>query len=173
MGESGAKWEAACHALQPRTPMAGTRTPANRGLKFLGSYLYQLDEKGRLSLPAAFRREAAEQRFVLVQAYAPALQLYPESTWAEVEERLMELLRHQPEARMWVLSVLANATEVVPDAQGRILVPARLKEAAELSGSVLLVGLVNRIELWNPERFEEAVSEKAAEFERFAPQVFR
>jgi len=82
-------------------------------------------------------------------------------------------LRHQPDARMWVLSVLANAMEVVPDAQGRILVPARLKDAAELSGSVLLVGLVNRIELWNPERFEEAVSAKAGEFERFAPQVFR
>lgn len=153
--------------------MAGTRTPANRGLKFLGSYLYQLDEKGRLSLPAAFRREATDQRFVLVQAYAPALQLYPESTWVEVEERLMDLLRHQPEARMWVLSVLANAVEVVPDAQGRILVPARLKEAAELSGTVMLVGLVDRIELWNPERFEEGVAASAGAYERFAPQVFR
>jgi MraZ protein len=153
--------------------MAGTRTPRERGLKFLGSYLYQLDEKGRLSLPAAFRREAADQRFVLIQAYAPALQLYPESSWAEVEERLMELLRHQPEARMWVLRVLANAIEVEPDGQGRILVPARLKEAAELDGQVLLVGLVDRVELWNPQRFDEAVAASAGAFERFAPQVFR
>ena len=153
--------------------MAGTRTPGERGLKFLGSYLYQLDDKGRLSLPAAFRREAPDQRFVLVQAYAPALQLFPEGAWAEVEERLLELLRHQPAARMWVLSVLANATEVAPDAQGRILVPARLKEAAELSGPVLLVGLVDRVELWNPQRFEAAVAASAGEWAKFAPQVFR
>ncbi|HEX6939380.1 MAG TPA: division/cell wall cluster transcriptional repressor MraZ [Longimicrobiales bacterium] len=142
-------------------------------MTFLGSYTYQLDEKGRVSLPAAFRREAGDQRFILVQAYRPSLALYPESEWLGVQERLKELVRHQPEARLWVLSVMANAVEAVPDAQGRILIPGRLQEAAELNGQVLLVGALDKIELWNPERFEAALREGAGQFERFAPQIFR
>ena len=146
--------------------------PAADCVKFLGSYTYQLDGKGRVALPAAFRREAPDQRFVLVQAYVPSLALYPETEWASVEERLRELLKHQPESRYWVLSVMANAVEVVPDAQGRILVPARLQEAAELKGQVLLVGSIDKIEIWNPAKFDEAVGQ-ASGFDQFGPQIFR
>lgn len=153
--------------------MAGTPAPNDRGVTFLGSYTYQLDDKGRVSLPAAFRREAPDQRFVLIQAYAPALALYPEDEWQEVQVRLKDLLRHQPDARMWVLSVMANAVEVVPDAQGRILVPARLKEAAELDGQVLLVGAIDKVEIWNPDHFSEALASSADDFDRFAPQIFQ
>lgn len=142
-------------------------------MTFLGSYVYQLDGKGRVSLPAAFRREAPEQRFVLLQAYAPALALYPEGEWAGVEERLKELVRHQPEARLYVLGVMASAVEVSPDGQGRILIPSRLREQAELDGEALLVGAIDRIEIWNPERFETAVQEGAGAFSKFAPQIFR
>ena len=72
-----------------------------------------------------------------------------------------------------MLSVTANAVEVTPDSQGRILIPARLRETAELEGQALLVGALDKIEVWNPELFEETVGEKAAEFESFAPQIFR
>jgi MraZ protein len=144
-----------------------------KGLKFLGSYQYQVDEKGRVSLPAAFRREAPDQRFVLIQAYPPALALYPESEWGGVEERLRELVRHQPEARTYVLSVMANAVEVTPDGQGRILIPGRLKEAANLDTQALLVGAIDKIEIWNPAQFEAVIKEGAASFDRFAPQIFR
>lgn len=71
-----------------------------RAINFLGSYTYQLDGKGRVSLPAAFRRETSDQGFVLIQAHPPALSLYPEDTWTEVKERLRELLKHQPEAQI-------------------------------------------------------------------------
>jgi MraZ protein len=152
--------------------MAETRAPT-RGVKFLGSYLHQVDPKGRVSLPAPFRREAAEQSFVLIQAYKPSLALYPERSWAEVEERLRELLRHQPESRMYVLSVMSNAVEVAPDGQGRILIPARLQETAELSGEVLMVGAIDKIEIWNPSLFNDAVAEDASSFDRSAPQIFR
>lgn len=153
--------------------MEGAPSRRTRGLKFLGSYEYQLDDKGRVSLPAAFRREAPDQRFVLVQPYPPALALYPEVAWSEVEDRLRDLVQHQPEARVYVLSVMANAVEVVPDAQGRILIPGRLKDAAELDGQALLVGAIDKVEIWNPGRFESAVREGAGRFERFAPQIFR
>ena len=152
--------------------MAASHAPG-RGVKFLGRYQYQLDEKGRVSLPAAFRREAADQSFVLIQAYPPALALYPEGEWLQVEERLRDLIKHQPESRMYVLSVLASAVEVVPDSQGRILVPAKLKEAAELDGQVLLVGSIDKVELWNPAYFQKAMQTDAMKFAQFAPSIFR
>lgn len=142
-------------------------------MKFLGSYVYQLDRKGRVSLPAAFRREAPEQRFVLLQAYEPALALYPESEWEGVEDRLKELVRHQPDARMYVLNVMSSAVELSPDAQGRILIPARLQEQAELEGEALLVGAIDKVEIWNPQKFEAAMKQDARSFHRFAPQIFR
>lgn len=138
----------------------------------LGSYLHQIDEKGRVSLPAAFRREAADRPMVLVQVHPEALTLYPAEAWEEVEARLREVMRLQPGSRTWVLGVTANATEVVPDKQGRILVPQRLMSAVGLEGSALLVGVIDRVEIWSPSRFEEQVNGSAAELERFTHQVF-
>lgn len=138
----------------------------------LGSYLHQMDEKGRLSLPAAFRREAADRPMVLVQVHEEALTLYPAAAWEGVESRLRELMRLQPGSRAWVLGVTANATEVAPDKQGRILVPQRLMSAVGLDGSALLVGVIDRVEIWNPSRFESQVSSGPADYERFAHQVF-
>jgi MraZ protein len=151
--------------------MAGSRSPV-RGGKFLGSFQHQLDEKGRLSLPAQFRREATDQRFVLVQAYPPALGLYPENEWLEVESRMEQMLR-DPAARMWVLSVMSSAVEVAPDAQGRILIPATLRAAAELEGQALLVGAINKVEIWNPAKFEAAVQGASQDFQKFAADIFR
>lgn len=152
--------------------MGGSQAPT-RGIKFLGSYEHTLDDKGRVSLPASFRREAADQRFVLVQPYAPALALYPESEWMEVERRLTELVGKNPKARMYVLSVVSNAVEVTLDGQGRILIPQRFQEAAELSGSVLVVGAIDKVELWNPDLFQAAVASDPGEFAQFTAQVFR
>lgn len=151
--------------------MAGSRSPL-RGGKFLGSYLHQLDEKGRLSLPAPYRRESAEQRFILIQPYPPALALYPELEWAGVEERLQDMMR-DPEGRLWVLNVMANATEVVPDAQGRILIPQGLRDAAGLDGQALLVGAINKVEIWNPRTFEAATKVDAGKFQAHVTSIFR
>lgn len=141
-------------------------------MSFLGSFTYQLDDKGRVSLPAAFRRAAGDQPFVLVQIFPPSLSLYPLSEWHGVEERLRNLLRHQPEMRMGVMSMLANAFEVAPDAQGRILIPARLQEAAGLGGQATLVGMINRVEIWNPERFEQERQTGVEAFAKVAQQIF-
>jgi MraZ protein len=109
---------------------------------------------------------------VLVQVHAEALTLYPADTWREVEERLRDLLRRQPQARAYVLGITAKAVEVVPDKQGRILVPQRLAASAGIDGSALLVGMIDRVELWEPERFESVVNTPSAEFEKFTSQVF-
>jgi MraZ protein len=139
---------------------------------FLGSYRHQVDEKGRLSLPAPFRRDADDGPLVLVQAQAEALTLYPGGTWRGVEERLLELLRRQPEARPHVLAITAGAAEVVPDKQGRILIPQRLLAAAGVGDAALLIGVIDRIEVWDPARFEQTIAGRSGEFDRFTAQIF-
>lgn len=139
---------------------------------FLGSYLHQLDEKGRLALPASFRRNAGdEDGFVLVHAQESALFLYPARAWAKKEEELIDLMRRQREARPHVLSLTANAVETVPDKQGRILIPERLQKAANLDGKVLIVGALEKIEIWNPEIFESQTREAKPELEGFIRQI--
>ncbi len=139
---------------------------------FLGRYEYQLDQKGRVSLPSAFRREAKGDRFVLLQWKPPALTLFPQRAWAQTQERLLTFRRNQPESWGDVLAIAASAVEVTPDKQGRILVPAWLQEAASLEERVLLVGNIDRVELWNPARFDEAVRTGTGEFEKFSNQIF-
>ncbi|HUF12758.1 MAG TPA: hypothetical protein VMN78_06650 [Longimicrobiales bacterium] len=145
---------------------------ATRRMKFLGSYTYQLDDKGRVSLPAAFRNVAADQRFVLIQVTPPALSLYPETEWVKVEERLSEMMRRQPESRHFLLNLLANAVEVAPDGQGRILIPAGLREVGRLNGQVQMIGAIDRIEIWNPPDFQEVAQRASAEYSAFLPQIF-
>ncbi len=138
---------------------------------FLGSFLHQLDEKGRVALPAPFRREQGGEPFVLLHWQDEALFLYPSRAWGEVEERLRELRRRRPESRLEVTRLTANAVEVVPDKQGRILIPERLKAAVKLEGEVLIVGALDRIELWNPRVFEELSSERRPELSEFIRQI--
>lgn len=122
---------------------------------FLGRYEFALDEKGRVSLPADYRRKAAGTRFVLLQWEPTHLTLFPDDVWAGVRERLLELRRDRRDLADMLRDVMSRATEVEPDKQGRILIPAWLKERANLDGGVLLVGTMDRIEIWNPEVFRE------------------
>jgi len=140
---------------------------------FLGKYEYQMDEKGRVSLPSAFRREADGDRFVLLQWEKPYLTLFPRSVWSDVQDRLLQFRKTQKDAWNHVREIVSNAVEVLPDKQGRILVPAWLKEAAGLGGSVLLNGNIDRVELWDPGVYRKTIEEApAGELERFAHQIF-
>ncbi len=139
---------------------------------FLGRYDFQMDEKGRVSLPSAFRKEAEGERFILLQWEKPYLTLFPEKVWKGVQERLLEYRRGDPSAWNHVREITSNAVEVSPDKQGRILIPAWLQEAAGLEGTVLLSGNIDRVEIWNPESYRAAVQERAEDFQRFAHQIF-
>ncbi|MFH1762777.1 MAG: cell division/cell wall cluster transcriptional repressor MraZ [Gemmatimonadota bacterium] len=140
---------------------------------FLGRYDFQMDEKGRVSLPAAFRKEAGGERFILLQWEKPYLTLFPEEVWKGVQERLLEYRRADPSAWTYVREITANAVEVSPDKQGRILIPAWLQAAASLQGTVVLNGVIDRVEIWDPEEYQKAIPEEAEDSRRFRYQIFR
>lgn len=139
---------------------------------FRGRYEHQLDEKGRVSLPSAFRRGEGDDGFVLLQWEKPYLTLFPEEKWGAIESRLLDYRKTGPEAMNQVRILFSGLVEVSPDKQGRILVPAALKEAAGLETSVLLLGMSDRIELWSPDTYETAVQQQAGDFRQFAHQLF-
>lgn len=131
-----------------------------------------MDEKGRVSLPAAFRKGGEGERFLLVQWEEPYLTLFPAEAWRRVQERLLEYRKSDPAAWAHVREVASNATEVSPDKQGRILIPANLQAKANLKGTVVLNGNLDRVEIWNPDDFRRSLEARAPGFERFARQIF-
>lgn len=139
---------------------------------FLGSYRHQFDAKGRVALPAPFRRGRENASFVLIQVHDDALSLLPEETWEEIQESLREMRKRKPELRPMALSLTANAQEVQLDKQGRILVPDRFREGAKLGSEALIVGAIDRIEIWDPDSFEERTAAKSEEFDRFVASIF-
>jgi MraZ protein len=122
---------------------------------FLGRYEFQLDQKGRVSLPAEYRRKADGTRFVLLQWEPTHLTLFPADVWEGRKAALLELRREKPELARVLREVTSRAVEVAPDSQGRMLIPAWLKERANLDTGVLLIGALDRIELWNPDLFRD------------------
>jgi MraZ protein len=132
---------------------------------FLGRYDFQMDEKGRVSLPAAFRRGADGDRFILVQLEGPALTLYPMQEWEKLQESLLRFRKTSEAAENYVRRVTSNAVEVSPDKQGRILIPSWLQEAASLKGTVVLSGVLDKVEIWDPEEFKKRVQDTPDGFE--------
>jgi MraZ protein len=136
-------------------------TKAGAVASFLGRYDYQLDPKGRVSLPADFRKEADGSRFVLLQWEATHLTLFPQEVWERVQARILELRRTRPAMQQRLRRIAASAAHAEPDKQGRILVPAALARAAGLEGTVAVVGNADRIEIWNPTTFDAVVGSVA------------
>ena len=139
---------------------------------FLGRYEFQIDEKGRVSLPSAYRKAAPGEPFVLLQWQPTHLDLYPQETWAGVQAKLLEFRRAQPEGGAYFRRIISSAVEVEPDKQGRIRIPGWLREGAGIDSQVLLIGAVDRVELWSPEGFRSELDAGSAEYGRFAPQIF-
>lgn len=140
---------------------------------YLGSYLNQVDEKGRITLPAAFRKGAeAGASFVLIHAHPDALTLYPSENWGEVQLRMRDLALRSPDKRHALLRLTANAQEVTPDKQGRILITERLRAQVGVTGEARLVGALDKIEIWDPARFERAVEDTEGDSGAIARVLF-
>ena len=139
---------------------------------FLGRYLHQIDAKGRISLPASFRRGHETEPFILVCTQPNSLALYPDDSWNDVQNELRDLVRRNPDYGPMLLTVTANANEVSLDKQGRILIPDRLRQGVGLGSEALIVGAINRIEIWEPERFEASTSVADEVFDKHVRTIF-
>lgn len=121
---------------------------------FLGQYVHSIDDKGRLTLPSKFR-PALEGGLVITLGLDPCLLVFPRATWEAWAARIEALPMTNPDARLLARHFLANADDGQLDRQGRVLIPAYLRNQAQLDTDVVVAGLSSRIELWSPARWQE------------------
>lgn len=118
---------------------------------FVGTFEHSLDGKGRVVLPAAFRNQLAERGFV--SQFQRCLGVWTEQGFEDMAHRLTEKVREGLAPHDAVRAFAADATEVAPDAQGRIFLPQRLREYATLDHDVVIIGALDRIEIWDTDRW--------------------
>lgn len=121
---------------------------------FLGEYVHTIDEKGRLAIPARFRAELAAG-LVITRGIDRCLAIYPIEEWERLTKQVSALPMTDRRARAFRRLVFANASNVVPDRQGRVLIPPRLREYAGLDGEVIITGIDTYIEVWNSQAWSE------------------
>jgi MraZ protein len=116
---------------------------------FWGEYSHQLDDKGRLIIPARFRPHLVP-RAVLTRGLDHNLVIYPQEAWQSVSDRLNQMPITHPTARALRRLLFSGVVEISLDRQGRILIPGFLRDYATLNGEVLIAGMETFIELWEP-----------------------
>lgn len=121
---------------------------------FMGEFNHTIDSKGRLIIPSRFRDELGEG-FVLTRGLDGCLSIYSQESWTEFEQKLSKLPLASKDARTFTRFFVSGATVCELDKQGRILVPATLREYADLEKDVILAGNLDRIEVWSKERWTE------------------
>ena len=135
---------------------------------FLGEYEATLDTKGRFLLPAGIKKQLPEGeavRFVINRGFEKCLTLYPIQNWEPLFADISKLNDFDPKVREFRRYFLNGATFVEPDSAGRLLVPPNLKAHADLQKDIVLVAAVNKIEIWDSNKYKQL-------FESFSPEAF-
>ncbi len=120
---------------------------------FSGKYYYTVDPKGRIIIPAPFREiitsNYSTKLFITNAPFDKCLYIYPMEEWNKLQEQVRTKPRSDEAIRFFLRRVVASAIEMEMDKQGRILVPAALREDANLNSNVVMAGQIERIELWD------------------------
>lgn len=121
---------------------------------FIGEYIHTIDHKRRLAVPSKFRKNLGEKA-VIAQGLDNCLVVYPLTEWEKKASKLENLPDGQINARSFTRIMLSGATEVEFDTLGRILIPEHLKNYAFLKKNIAVLGLSNRIEIWDEAKWNE------------------
>lgn len=119
----------------------------------IGEYKHTIDDKKRLAIPAKLRKEIGKGS-VLTRGLDNSLALYSAKEWQKMVEKLKQLPSGKSDARGFNRLILAGAAAAELDSLGRILVPDYLKEYASLKKNAVIVGVYDRLEIWDEEKWE-------------------
>ena len=128
---------------------------------FLGSHQLTVDEKGRLAIPARIRSQLADSHgldVVITMGPRTSLEIYPAQEFKTIAEQI-QTLEDREAAELLKLAFVGRAVETEIDKQGRVMLPQFLRKQAQLESSVVLVGQINRLELWAQATWDEMFNE--------------
>ena len=132
-------------------------------MSFTGEYCNLIDQKNRLSIPAKFRNSLGpdnDKTFVLSKGFDECLFLYPLEEWKIVEEQLSSLSSIKDRHRNFIRNIVRHANYVRYDSQGRIAMPDLLLNYANIKKEVLVIGMLKKIELWEPSTLSKHEKQK-------------
>ena len=181
---SGQKWFIVVHEgprrhfpLKTDTQQTGYLTEVGFDM-LLGSYSAKIDEKSRLRLPAKFRRDmpgADANSYYVTSDDGQCAQIYPLPVWERIAQKLQEPPRMDPSKLKLQRFTSYYGLLTQMDPQGRILIPQSLREDAQISGDVIVIGKTDHLEVWNNEVFRKSLMENPLtleEREKLAEQGF-
>lgn len=132
--------------------------------EFLGEHHFNMDSKGRITLPARFREELGEG-FYVTKGYDKCLSIYDSENWKVFKDKLMKYPDTNKNARFVKRSFLAGVDKPVPDKQGKILISLNHREYAALTKEVVIIGAGDHIEIWDQNNWTAYCSEEAMSLE--------
>lgn len=136
----------------------------------MGEYEHNIDVKGRIIIPVKFRDKLGEQ-FVVTRGLDHCLFIYPKDEWDILEDKLKQLPLTKKDARQFTRFFLSGASELQIDKQGRISIPAPLRKYAQLTKQCAIIGVSNRIEIWDDALWQSYVAESEASFAHIAENL--
>jgi MraZ protein len=137
---------------------------------FLGEYQHSIDDKGRIIIPAKFR-DALGPDFIITRGLDHCLFIYPRSEWNQLEQRMKSLPSMAANARAFTRLLFSGASECEWDKQGRIHVPAHLREYAKLEKDCTVIGVSTRVEIWDKATWEEYSRQSQDSFNEIAEKL--
>jgi len=142
---------------------------------FIGTYECKADAKGRLMIPAVLKKQlssALQDGFVLKRAvFQPCLELYPMSEWNKMMEKVNKLNRFKKKNNDFIRRFTAGVKIVEVDNAGRLLIPKDLISFSGISKQVVLASAVNILEIWDKDKYEQAIDNAASDFADLAEEV--
>lgn len=131
----------------------------------IGEYQHSVDDKGRLFMPAKFREELGA-KFVASRGIGQCLFVFSNDEWTKFSANLTQAPKSNIPAQDFLRLLFASACECEPDKQGRILLPQRLREFAGIEGEAVVIGLMNRAEIWSKQNWDEFNKRSSQDFEK-------
>lgn len=137
---------------------------------FMGEFSHSLDAKGRVIIPAKFRKGLGDN-FVATRGLDNCIFLYPMNEWKILEEKIRQLPLTKSDARAFSRFFLSGASECELDKQGRINLPINLRSYASLEKDVVIIGVSNRVEIWSQEKWDSYQQQAENSFENIAEEI--
>lgn len=141
---------------------------------FYGEYQHSIDRKGRLILPAKIREAAKThfvEKFMVTRGLDTCLFMFGDEEWRLWENKFKASPFTMQESRAFNRIFFSGASELIPDKQGRILLPQYLKDHALIKKDVIIVGVSNRIEIWSEDKWKEFFGTSQKSFEQIAEKM--
>lgn len=138
---------------------------------FIGEFHHNIDDKARLIIPSKFRCELGE-KFIITRGLDKCLFIYSMNEWENITKKLQTLPFTKKDARNFSRFFLSGATECEFDKQGRILITSPLVQYANLIQKCVIIGVNERIEVWNEEEFNKFLNDNEEQFSEIAENLF-